>query len=133
VTSNSRRARNYDTAREAALDSGNIPTEVYDNLVDTVDDNLDKLHRHADLKRKALGVDELKMYDLYMPIVDSESPEIGYEAAKDHVVEAVAPLGEDYQNRVAEGLESNWVDVYENRGKYSGAYSGGRTTPSRSS
>ena len=118
-------ARNYDTARQAALDDGNIPTEVYDTLVDTVDDNLDKLHRHADLKRQALGVDELEMWDLYMPIVDSESPEIGYEEAREHVVEAVAPLGEDYQQRVAEGLDSNWVDVYENRGKRSGAYSGG--------
>jgi oligoendopeptidase F len=118
-------ARNYDTAREAALDDANIPTDVYDNLVDTVDDNLDKLHRHTDLKREALGVDEVKMWDLYMPIVDSESPEVGYEEAKDHVVEAVAPLGEDYQRRVADGLESRWVDVYENRGKRSGAYSGG--------
>ncbi|WP_336036172.1 oligoendopeptidase F [Halobacterium yunchengense] len=118
-------ARNYDTAREAALDDANIPTAVYDNLVDTVDDNLDKLHRHAELKREALGVDELKMWDLYMPIVDSESPEVPYEEAKDHVVEAVAPLGEDYQDRVAEGLESRWVDVYENRGKRAGAYSGG--------
>jgi len=118
-------ARNYDTARAAALDGSNIPTEVYDNLVDTVDDNLDKLHRHVDLKRQALDVDEVQMWDLYMPIVDSESPEIPYEEAKEHVVEAVAPLGEDYQNRVAEGLESRWVDVYENRGKRSGAYSGG--------
>jgi len=118
-------ARNYDTAREAALDDSNIPTDVYDNLVETVDDNLDKLHRHAELKREALGVDELKMWDLYMPIVDSESPEVTYDEAKEHVVEAVAPLGEDYQNRVREGLESNWVDVYENRGKRSGAYSGG--------
>ncbi|MCG1004105.1 MULTISPECIES: oligoendopeptidase F [Halobacterium] len=118
-------ARNYDTAREAALDGANIPTEVYDNLVETVDDNLDKLHRHVDLKREALDVDEVQMWDLYMPIVDSESPEVPYEEAKEHVVEAVAPLGEDYQNRVAEGLESRWVDVYENRGKRSGAYSGG--------
>jgi len=118
-------ARNYDTARQAALDGGNIPTEVYDTLVDTVDDNLDKIQRHADLKRQALGVDELEMWDLYMPIVDSESPEIGYEEAREHVIEAVAPLGEDYQQRVAEGLDSNWVDVYENRGKRSGAYSGG--------
>jgi len=118
-------ARNYDTARQAALDDGNIPTEVYDTLVDTVDDNLDKVQRHADLKRQALGVDELEMWDLYMPIVDSESPEVGYEEAREHVVEAVAPLGEDYQQRVAEGLDSNWVDVYENRGKRSGAYSGG--------
>mgnify|MGYP000636901990 FL=1 len=118
-------ARNYDTARQAALDDGNIPTEVYDTLVDTVDDNLDKVQRHADLKRQALGVDELEMWDLYMPIVDSESPDIGYEEAREHVVEAVAPLGEDYQQRVADGLDSNWVDVYENRGKRSGAYSGG--------
>ncbi len=118
-------ARNYDTAREAALDGANIPTEVYDNLVDTVDDNLDKLHRHVDLKREALGVDDLQMWDLYMPIVDSESPEVPYEEAKEHVVEAVAPLGDDYQSRVADGLESRWVDVYENRGKRSGAYSGG--------
>ncbi|WP_232686461.1 oligoendopeptidase F [Halobacterium zhouii] len=118
-------ARNYDTAREAALDNSNIPTEVYDNLVDTVDDNLDKLHRHADLKREALGVDELEMWDLYMPIVESESPEVPYEEAKEHVIEAVAPLGEEYQQRVEEGLENRWVDVYENRGKRSGAYSGG--------
>ncbi len=118
-------ARNYDTARQAALDGPNVPVEVYDTLVDTVEDNLDVLHRHADLKREALDVEELEMYDLYMPLVEGESPDIDYETAKDHVVEAVAPLGEDYQNRVAEGLESRWVDVYENRGKRSGAYSGG--------
>jgi oligoendopeptidase F len=118
-------ARHYDTARQAALDDSNIPTEVYDTLVDTVDDNLDKIQRHADLKRQALGVDELEMWDLYMPIVDSESPDIGYEEAREHVVEAVAPLGDDYQQRVADGLDSKWVDVYENRGKRSGAYSGG--------
>ena len=117
--------RNYESAREAALDGPNIPVEVYDNLVDTVDDNLDKLHQHVDLKRRALGVDELEMWDLYMPLAAGESPEVEYEQAKEWVVEAMAPLGEDYQNRVAEGLESRWVDVYENRGKRSGAYSGG--------
>ncbi|EMA40478.1 M3 family oligoendopeptidase, partial [Halococcus hamelinensis] len=103
-------ARHYDTAREAALDGANIPTEVYDTLVDTVHDNLDVLHRHADLKRESLGVDELRMWDLYMPMVDSESPEVTYEEAKDHVVEALAPLGEEYQGRVVEGLDSRWVD-----------------------
>jgi len=118
-------ARFYDTAREAALDDTNVPVEVYDNLVDTVEDNLDKLHRHVELKERHLGVDSLKPWDFYMPLADSESPDIGYEEAKEYVVEAVAPLGEDYQNRVAEGLESRWVDVYENRGKRSGAYSGG--------
>jgi len=135
------KARNYDSAREAALDGPNIPTEVYDTLVDTVRDNLDKLHRHADLKREAIGVSEsadsegsqtesdsaedLQMWDLYVPLVDGESPEITYEDACEYVTEAVAPLGEEYQSRLAEGLESQWVDVYETAGKRSGAYSGG--------
>ena len=121
----SAKIRNYDTAREAALDGPNIPVEVYDNLVDTVDDNLDKLHHHVDLKRRALDVDELEMWDLYMPLADGETPDVEYEQAKEWVVDAMAPLGEDYQDRVAEGLEARWVDVYENRGKRSGAYSGG--------
>ncbi|GAA0304394.1 oligoendopeptidase F [Halarchaeum salinum] len=117
--------RGYDTAREAALDGPNIPVEVYDNLVETVRGNLDALHHHADLKRRALDVDDLEMWDLYMPLTDAEEPDIDYEQAREYVVEAVAPLGEDYQERVAEGLESGWVDVYENEGKRSGAYSGG--------
>ena len=119
------RTRSYETAREAAMDGPNVPVEVYDNLVDTVRENLDVLHRHAELKRRSLGVDELRMWDLYMPMTETESPEVEYDDAEGHVVDAVAPLGEDYQRRVAEGLESNWVDVYENRGKRSGAYSGG--------
>jgi oligoendopeptidase F len=118
-------ARHYDTAREAALDGANIPVEVYDTLVDTVRGNLDILNRHADLKRERLGVEELRMWDLYMPMVDSESPEVSYEDAKKHVTEAVAPLGEEYQEQLAAGLDSRWVDVYENQGKQSGAYSGG--------
>ena len=119
------KARNYETAREAALDGPNIPTEVYDNLVGTVRDNLDKLHRHADLKREAAGGDELRMWDLYIPLVEGESPEVTYEEACEYVTDAVAPLGEAYQSRLAEGLESRWVDVYETPGKQSGAYSGG--------
>lgn len=118
-------ARNYDTARQAALDEPNVPVEVYDTLVETVRDNLDRLHRHADLKATALDVDQLEMWDVYMPLAQSESPTVEYDEASEHVVDAVAPLGEEYQSRVAEGLESRWVDVYENRGKRSGAYSGG--------
>jgi len=118
-------ARNYDSARQAALNGPNVPVEVYDTLVDTVRDNLDSLGRHADLKRRALDVDTLEMWDLYMSLTGDEGPEISYEEAKEHVVEAVAPLGEAYQRRMAEGLESRWVDVYENRGKRSGAYSAG--------
>ncbi|MFB6353825.1 MAG: M3 family oligoendopeptidase, partial [Halobacteriales archaeon] len=119
------RARDYDSAREAALDGPNVPETVYDVLVDTVRAELDTLHRHAELKREALGVDELRMWDLYMPMTAGEGPELDYETATDHVVEAVAPLGADYQQRVADGIESRWIDVYENRGKRSGAYSGG--------
>jgi oligoendopeptidase F len=118
-------ARHYDTAREAALDGANIPVSVYDTLIDTVHDNLDLLHRHADLKREALGVDELRMWDVYMPLADEESPDVPYEEAEEHVIEAVAPLGDDYRERLAEGLDSRWVDVYESVGKQSGAYSGG--------
>ncbi len=118
-------ARNYDTAREAALDGPNVPVEVYDTLVDTVHDNLDKLHRHADLKAETIDGDDLRMWDLYVPLVQEESPEIEYEQACEYVTEAVAPLGEDYQSRLAEGLDSRWVDVYETEHKQSGAYSGG--------
>ncbi|MBV0925328.1 oligoendopeptidase F [Halomicroarcula limicola] len=118
-------ARNYDSARGAALNGPNVPVEVYDTLVDTVHDNLDHLHRHAELKREAIGADELQMWDLYVPLVQEESPEIEYERACEYVTEAVAPLGEEYQSRLADGLESRWVDVYETEHKQSGAYSGG--------
>ena len=119
------RARNYDTAREAALDGPNVPGEVYDTLISTVEENLDYLHRHAELKAEALGVDDLQMWDLYASMAEGEPPEISYEQAVDYVVEAVEPLGEAYQERMAAGLDSRWVDVYENRGKRSGAFSAG--------
>jgi len=118
-------ARNYDTAREAALDGPNVPSEVYDTLVDTVNENLGKLHRHAELKADTVDGDDLQMWDLYVPLVQEESPEVSYEEACEYVTEAVAPLGEEYQSRLAEGLDSRWVDVYETTHKQSGAYSGG--------
>ena len=117
--------RDYDSAREMAMDGPNVPVEVYDTLLETVRDNLDNLHRHAELKQEVVGGDELRMWDLYVPLTETESPDIEYEQACEYIVDAVAPLGEDYQSRVAEGLESRWVDVYETRGKQSGAYSGG--------
>ena len=119
------RARNYETAREAALHGPNVPVEVYETLVETVQDNLDSLHRHAAIKRDALGVDELRMWDLYMSITGDEGPTVEYDQAKAWITEAVEPLGEPYRDRLAEGLESRWVDVYENRGKRSGAFSSG--------
>ena len=118
-------ARDYETALEAALKRPNIPEEVYHTLLDSVRSNLDVLHRHTELKREALDVDEFRMWDLYMPLAEGEGPTVEYEEARDHVVEAVGALGEDYQSRVAEGLDSRWVDVYENEGKRSGAYSSG--------
>ncbi|WP_435097712.1 oligoendopeptidase F [Halorubrum sp. N11] len=117
--------RGYDSARQAALDGSNVPVEVYDTLVDTVDDNLDVLHRHAELKADALGVDQLESHDFYMSLTGDQGPDVEYEQAREWVIEAVAPLGEAYQERMAEGLDSRWVDVYENRGKRSGAFSSG--------
>ena len=118
-------ARNYGTAREAALDGPNVPASVYDTLVDTVEANLDVLHRHAELKRDCLGVDELRMWDLYAPLAGEEGPDLEYDRAREYVVNAVNPLGEAYRDRMAEGLESRWVDVYETANKQSGAYSSG--------
>jgi oligoendopeptidase F len=119
------RVRNYETAREAAMDGPNVPVEVYDNLVDTVRDNLDKLHRHAELKADVLEVDELEMWDVYMPMTETESPDVSYEQATEYVVDALEALGQEYQSRVADGLASRWVDVYENDGKRAGAFSSG--------
>ena len=115
------RARNYETAREAAMDGPNVPVDVYDTLVDTVEANLDVLHRHAELKRDCLGVEELRMWDLYAPLAGEEGPDIEYDRAREHVVDAVEPLGADYRDRMAKGLDSRWVDVYETANKQSGA------------
>ncbi len=119
------RAHDYETAREAALDGTNVPTTVYDTLVETVNDNLGVLHDHLELKRDVLDLDELGMWDVYMSLTGNESPTVSYEEATTHVTEAVAPLGEEYQSRLAAGLDDRWVDVYENAGKRSGAYSSG--------
>ncbi len=119
------RIHNYDTARESSLDSSKIPVDVYDSLVETVRDRLDPLHRHVEIKRDLLDVDDLRMWDVYMPLADTPEPEVTYDDATQHVVDAFDPLGDDYQTRVEEGLESRWVDVYENEAKRSGAYSGG--------
>lgn len=119
------RTRDYESARAAALNEPNVPASVYDTLVETVRDNLDLLHTHADLKRRAIDAEELKMWDVYMPVARSESPDIPYEQATEYIIDAVAPLGDDYQQRLIDGLESRWVDVYETPNKRAGAYSGG--------
>ncbi|MBD3110350.1 oligoendopeptidase F [Bacillus sp. AGMB 02131] len=117
--------RHFDSARQAALSDNNIPEQVYDNLVQTVNDNLHLLHRYTDLRKKVLGVDELHMYDMYAPLVKEVDMKVTYEEAKDYLLKGLAPLGEDYIRILKEGFENRWVDVHENKGKRSGAYSSG--------
>jgi oligoendopeptidase F len=119
------KVRNYDSARQAALDSNNIPEDVYDNLVETVHNRLDLLHRYVNLRKKALGLDELHMYDLYTPLVPEVKMEVSYNEAKEYIVKGLEPLGEEYKNILEEGFANRWVDVQENVGKRSGAYSSG--------
>ncbi|WP_318567502.1 oligoendopeptidase F [Salinigranum marinum] len=117
--------RGYDTAREAALNGPNVPVEVYDTLLETVRKHLHHLHYHAELKRDAHDLDDLRMWDLYVSLTGEESPTVEYDQAVEYITDAVAPLGTEYRERMAEGLDSRWVDVYENRGKRSGAFSAG--------
>jgi len=119
------RVRKYSSSIEAALFDDNVPISVYDNLIDSVSKNLDAMHKYMDLRKKALGVDELHMYDLYVPIVDDVNFRISYEEAKEMVAESLRPLGDGYLKILKGGLESGWVDIYENEGKTSGAYSWG--------
>lgn len=117
--------RKYPSAIEASLFDDNVSVNVYNQLIDTIHDNLDMMHRYVKLRKKILNVDELHMYDIYVPIVKDIDINIKYEDAKKIVVEALKPLGEDYINDLKKGLESGWIDVYENKGKTSGAYSWG--------
>lgn len=118
-------ARKFHSSLEASLSSDNVPVKVYDNLIDTVHKNLDTLSRYLDLRKKALGLSQLHMYDLYVPIVSVPPKKYTYEEAKALVLEAVAPLGKDYCNVIQQAYDSGWIDVCENQGKTSGAYSWG--------
>jgi oligoendopeptidase F len=119
------RIRKYSSARQAALASNNIPESVYDNLVKTVNEHLPLLHRYIKLRKKVLGLKELHMYDLYTPLVKDVKMEIKYDEAKEIVLKGLAPLGEEYLQVLKEGFENRWVDIHENKGKRSGAYSSG--------
>ncbi len=119
------RVRNYKSAREAALAANNIPESVYENLVSTVNNNLHLLHRYVKLRRKVLGVDKLHMYDLYTPLVKNVKMEIPYSEAKELILKGLAPMGEEYVGLLKDGFENRWIDVQENKGKRSGAYSSG--------
>lgn len=115
------RIRKYASARQAALSGGNIPEEVYDNLISVVHQYLPVLHRYIELRKKVLGVEELKMYDIYVPLVEIPKKEVPYREAIRIMEEGLAPLGKEYMDRVLAGIDAGWIDVYENRGKTSGA------------
>ncbi len=123
------RARKYESALHAALDPNAIPTSVYTNLIETVNRNLSHLHRYMRLRRRMLGVDELHMYDIYAPLVADVDYKYSYDQAREMVEQGLAPLGAAYLAPMSHGLrEGRWVDVYENQGKRSGAFSWGAYT-----
>ena len=117
--------RGYGSCRERALARYNIPVGVYDNLVATVSDHVPLLNRYLKLRKRMLQLDDLHMYDLYVPIVKETEQEVSYQEACDTVVTALTPLGERYVNTLKQGFAQRWVDVYETPGKRGGAYSGG--------
>ena len=119
------KARHYASALEASLDATEVPVSVYHELIEAVHQNLDKMHRYMRLRKKLLGVDELHMYDLYTPLVETSQARISFEEAKKTVAEALSVMGARYGEILQEGFRNRWIDVYENTGKRSGAYSAG--------
>jgi len=120
------KARGYDSCLAAALDRGNIPTEVYNTLVKTVNDNLGLLHRYQKLRKEVLKLEDgVRAYDLFAPFIADQKLEYTYEDGVDTIITALEPLGQDYLSAMKTGFDSRWVDVYPTKGKRSGAYSGG--------
>ena len=118
-------ARKYPSTLDAALDRTNVPTSVYLNLIEAVHQNFDKMHRYVRLRKKLLGVDELHFYDVYTALVSGVDKKIPFNDAKQTVYDALAPLGDEYRAILKSGFDNRWIDVYENEGKRSGAYSAG--------
>lgn len=125
VNSVTARLRGYDSSIALSLFPDNVPVQVYDNLIDTVGENLQYLHQYVAMKKKILGLDEMHVWDLYVPLVEEYDKEIKYEEAVEIVKKGLSRLGDRYISDLSQGLASNWVDVYENQGKRSGAYSSG--------
>lgn len=119
------KARKFDSTCQASLFDKNIDVSVYDNLIEAVNDNMSLLHRYVGLRKKILGMDELHMYDLYMPMIQEAKEEISYDDARATVRTALEVMGEDYTATLDKAFDSNWIDVYETEGKRSGAYSWG--------
>ena len=118
-------ARHYESSRAMSMAGENVPAEVYDNLIATVRKHMPAMHRYVRLRKKMLGVDQLHFYDVYAPLVRDLDKTYSYETAQEMVLKAVAPLGEDYAETVRKAYAERWIDVYPNRGKRGGAYSGG--------
>ena len=119
------KVRNHKSAIEASLFEDDINVEVYDNLISAIDESLPTLNKYIELKKKFLGLDEIHMYDLYVPLTEKYDIKIPYEEAQDIILNALAPLGEDYLNVIRKAFSEGWIDVYENEGKKGGAYSWG--------
>ena len=122
-------ARGYPTTLAASLDRTEVPESVYHNLIEAVHGNLDRMYRYVVLRKKLLGVEELHMYDVNTPVVKDAAVKIPYAEAKETVLEALSVLGTDYTELLKKGFSERWIDVYENRGKRSGAYSSGNSWP----
>lgn len=119
------KAKNFNTAREASLFENNVPVSVYDQLIEAVNHNLPAMHKYMSIRKRMLGVDTLRMFDIYTPIVQSIELKYSYEEAKAHVLKSLEPMGEAYVSTVKKAFDERWIDVYENIGKRSGAYSWG--------
>lgn len=119
------KTRKYNSSLEASLKPNNIPVEVYYNALKTVDENMEALHRYVRIKKKLLNLDEIHMYDLYVPVIESKKEHLEYKDAISLVKEGLNPLGKEYLDIFNEGINEGWIDVYENKGKRSGAYSWG--------
>lgn len=119
------KVRNYKSALESSLKPNDIPVEVYHNAIDTINKNISVLHRYVDIKKKLLGLDEIHMYDLYVPLIEIEKEHIEFDEAVKIVKEGLQPLGTEYLSIFDEGVNSGWIDKYENKGKRGGAYSWG--------
>src|SRR5699024_2282711 len=117
--------RGFESARAAALFTNNIPESVYDTLLDTVGSRLNLLHRYVDLRKSLLNIDDLEMYDMYTPLLGEPPIAFTYEEAKEITLNALQPLGEEYLEIIRNAFDEQWIDVYENKGKRSGAYSSG--------
>ena len=117
--------RNYNSSLEASLSPNAIPVSVYDNLIDTIHSHLPKMYKYVSLRKKALGVEELHMYDVYVPMISDVDKKISYDDAKSTILKALAPMGDEYLSILKEGFDNRWIDIYENEGKRSGAYSWG--------